>query len=126
MLAEAIASGDEEVISEVAGSRLGQIEELLERQVRKGQVRAVLGAMNQKRINEANKHLETKVCEGIGEHVARIDATQFFAMRAIHGEDCWHDPDFIEAFMRDNPACKLNLHVAKRFNGADLTTNEHE
>jgi hypothetical protein len=38
----------------------------------------------------------------------RIDGETYFQMRALYGDGCWGDPEFIEAFHRDNPAARVN------------------
>ena len=51
--------------------------------------------------------VEHKTVNGLGQHYMRIDAETYFQMRALYGDDCWADPEFIEAFHRDNPACRV-------------------
>lgn len=56
------------------------------------------------RDNAATTH---KAVNGLGEKVASIDAEIYFQMRAKYGEACWDDPEFVSAFLRDNPACRV-------------------
>jgi hypothetical protein len=50
---------------------------------------------------------EHKSVNGLGQHYMRIDAETYFQCRGLYGDDCWNDPEFVEAFHRDNPACRV-------------------
>lgn len=67
-------------------------------------------AMNQRQeaIARDLQQNEHKTANGLGQHVARIDAEAYFQMRALYGELCWDDPEFMAAYIRDNPACRVN------------------
>lgn len=58
-------------------------------------------------IAQANQQIEHKACNGLGEKVATIDTEVYFQMRALYGDECWSDPEFVKAFLRDNPACRV-------------------
>jgi hypothetical protein len=50
---------------------------------------------------------EHKSMEGLGQHYMRIDGEAYLQMRALYGDECWNDPEFVEAYYRDNPACRV-------------------
>lgn len=50
---------------------------------------------------------EHKSVDGLGQHYLRVDAEIVAQMQAKYGQDCWGDDEFIEAFHRDNPACRV-------------------
>ncbi len=105
------------LITDLHQARGSRAKDLLNQLVEKAQVQAALARLRQHKINQANRHLETRVVEGIGHKVASIDLGVFVQMRNLHGPACWNDPDFIAAFLRDNPACALKLHTKFYFNG---------
>lgn len=51
--------------------------------------------------------VEHKNVNGLGQHYMRVDAETYFQVRALYGDDVWSDPEFIEAFHRDNPSCRV-------------------
>lgn len=61
----------------------------------------------QRAIAQDLQRTEHKTVDGLGQHVGRIDAEAYFQMRALYGDDCWADPEFVDAFLRDNPACRV-------------------
>lgn len=60
-------------------------------------------------LASANQQVQHKAMNGLGEKVASIDAEVYFQMRAIYGDWVWSDPEFVEAFLRDNPACRVKV-----------------
>jgi hypothetical protein len=46
---------------------------------------------------------EHKAVDGLGVKVGSIPYKEYMQMRVEHGDDCWSDPGFIEAYFRDNP-----------------------
>ena len=66
-------------------------------------------AMHQRQtaIAQDLQSVEHKTVEGLGQHYMRIDAETYFQMRALYGDECWNDPEFVEAHYRDNPACRV-------------------
>lgn len=58
-------------------------------------------------VARANSAIEHKAVNGLGEKVATIPQSVFNQMRAIYGDACWEDPEFMRAFLRDNPACRV-------------------
>jgi hypothetical protein len=65
--------------------------------------------MNQRQqaIGRFNEQIEYKTVDGLGTKVGEIDMEMYFQMRAKYGDDCWDDPEFIKAFLRDNPAARI-------------------
>ena len=61
----------------------------------------------QQAIGLDNQRTTFKAADGLGTLHMRVSQEEFFAMRAKYGEDCWNDPDFIEAYRRDNPYCRV-------------------
>ena len=59
----------------------------------------------QKRVAKEVADTEHKHVEGIGELVARIPLREYLSAKAPnrYGHFCWHDPDFVKAYIRDNP-----------------------
>jgi hypothetical protein len=109
-----------ELITDLRQSHGSRAKDLLNQLVTKGQVQAALAQLRQHRINQAHAQIETRMVEGLGQKVAEIDLGVFFQMRNQHGHNCWHDPDFIAAFLRDNPACALKLHTTFYWNGVNF------
>lgn len=58
-------------------------------------------------IAKENQAIEYKSCDGIGEKVGSIDAEIWLSMMVKYGNQCWSDPEFVAAFLRDNPACRV-------------------
>lgn len=58
-------------------------------------------------IAKENEQIEHKACNGIGEKVGSIDAEIWLSMMQKYGQHCWDDPEFVAAFLRDNPACRV-------------------
>lgn len=58
-------------------------------------------------IGKANSAIEHKAVDGLGEKIGSIPYKVYMQMRVEHGDDCWDDPHFIKAFLRDNPACRI-------------------
>lgn len=106
-----------EIVGTIERANNSRMKELLNKLVTRSQVAMVISGVNQRRINEATKHLETKVAEGLGEWVCRIDRLQYLAQQQIHGWNCWSDPEFIESFLRDNPGYRLRYHAKNYVNG---------
>lgn len=106
-----------EIITTLTRSESETLKGALDRQVERSRLALALSATNQMRINAATQKLETKVAEGMGEWVCRIDRIQFEAQRRIHGQGCWHDPEFVAAFLRDNPSYRLKYHAKNYVNG---------
>ena len=55
-----------------------------------------------------------KSVNGLGQLVGRIDGETFFQMRVKYGDDCWSDPAFMKAFLRDNPACRVTTNYGTK------------
>lgn len=74
--------------------------ELIERAAREQHVRMKAGELAVARDLVAT---EFKAANGLGELQLRVPLETFHAMKGKYGENCWSDPEFIEAFKRDNP-----------------------
>lgn len=66
-------------------------------------------AMHQRQAQMARdlQSVEHKSVNGLGQHYLRVDRETYFQMRALFGEECWSDSEFIDAFHRDNPQCRV-------------------
>jgi hypothetical protein len=53
------------------------------------------------------RQYEHKLVDGLGTHYMRITQKEYLAMRAKYGDNCWEDADFVEAYRRDNPYCRV-------------------
>ena len=60
----------------------------------------------QARVNRVNVDGRNKTMT-FGEHIGRISLPVYFQMRALYGDQCWQDPEFVEAFFRDNPGARV-------------------
>jgi hypothetical protein len=58
--------------------------------------------------------IEHKAVEGLGVKVGSIPYAVYMQMRVDHGEDCWSDPAFIDAFFRDNPQLRAKTKFGTR------------
>ncbi len=65
------------------------------------------GMLNRQTEIGRENHDITFKATSFGEPYMRIDAQEYFAMRAKYGESCWDDPEFVEAYRRDNPYCRV-------------------
>ena len=87
---------------------------------------AALAKGRQLRIAEANARLEHAHIEGVGEHVASIDAFSFIDWERRH-PGITRDPDWLKSLLRDNPECRVKSHSAKTqvsFAGLDFRPSE--
>ena len=57
--------------------------------------------------------------DGLGQHKATIPAREYFRWHQSH-PGCWSDKQFINEFMRDNPALKTKSLDTKVFKGASV------
>ena len=106
-----------EVIAEIGNSRA--LRRLKRELITGAKFQQEFAILRQQRINEANRRIEHRVLEGIGEKVAEIDAELYWQMTYLYGEDCWADPDFIEDTLQKNPGLRLHVKrpVRVRFDG---------
>ncbi len=65
------------------------------------------GMLNRQTEIGRENHAITFKATSFGEPYMRIDSQEYFAMRAKYGESCWDDPEFVEAYRRDNPYCRV-------------------
>jgi hypothetical protein len=80
---------------------------LTEEEVRSGcNARLHLAYADAERIAAQNARIERAFVEGLGQLEAQIPATTYFAMMAVHGRDCWQDPDFLRSYQSHNPGSK--------------------
>jgi hypothetical protein len=77
------------------------------------QVRAALALARQKRINEANRRIERKFLEGIGEVVATIDADIYHRFGLMYGYETVNSPDFLKSLLRDNPELRIKSRTTR-------------
>lgn len=72
-------------------------------------------------IGRDNHNAQTQNINGIGTHAARIPNLEWKLAQAMYGDDCWLDPDFMRAYIRDNP----HVRVATKFNtnGSEIVRN---
>src|SRR4029077_7722800 len=90
-----------EIVTEIGSSRA--LRRLKRELITGAKFQQEFAILRQERINEANRQIEHRVLEGIGEKVAEIDAELYWQMTYLYGEDCWADPDFIEDTLAKNP-----------------------
>lgn len=69
-------------------------------------VDAVLAATRQRRIAMANERLEHAAVDGLGQHVASIDAFAW-ADAERRNPGITGDPDWLRSLLRDNPECRV-------------------
>ena len=75
-------------------------------------VQAALAAGRQRRIAEANARLEHAAIEGVGQHVASIDAFAFLDWERRH-PGITRDPGWLKSLLRDNPECRVDYTPRK-------------
>jgi hypothetical protein len=74
----------------------------VEREFRCGEnARFTMAAVAQEKLNALTAREETRMIDGVGQLVGRIDPDVYWAMRLKHGEECWNDPTFRKLAIRD-------------------------
>jgi hypothetical protein len=73
---------------------------------------AVNARARQMRIAEANARLEHAHIEGVGQHVASIDAFAFIDWERRH-PGITREKDWLKSLLRDNPECRVESTSAK-------------
>jgi len=73
---------------------------------------AVNAKARQMRIAQANARLEHAHIEGVGQHVASIDAFAFIDWERRH-PGITRDKDWLKSLLRDNPECRVESTSAK-------------
>jgi hypothetical protein len=73
---------------------------------------AVNARARQMRIAQANAVLEHAHIEGVGQHVASIDAFAFFDWER-RNPGITRDKDWLKSLLRDNPECRVQTTSAK-------------
>ena len=65
--------------------------------------------LRQQALKQDLDSFTTKSVNGLGQHYMRIDAEMYYQMRTIYGEECWDDPEFVQAFHDDprNEYCRV-------------------
>ncbi len=58
-------------------------------------------------IGQRNNQIEHKAVNGLGVKVGEIPLKAVIQQRQLHGDDCWEDPGFVQAFFRDNPQLRV-------------------
>jgi len=69
---------------------------------------AAMAMKRQTEIRQATAHVEHRSVEGLGQLTMQIDPGVYHRMQAIYGADCFADPDFRRACLRDNPDMRVN------------------
>jgi hypothetical protein len=88
---------------------------------------AVNARARQLRIAEANARLEHAHIEGVGQHVASIDAFAFIDWER-RNPGITRDKDWLKSLLRDNPECRVQTSSAKTqvsFAGMDFNPSEN-
>jgi hypothetical protein len=87
---------------------------------------AVNARARQMRIAQANAVLEHAHIEGVGQHVASIDAFAFYDWER-RNPGITRDKDWLKSLLRDNPDCRVESKSAKTqvsFAGMDFNPSE--
>jgi hypothetical protein len=100
-----------EIVAEIGNSRA--LRRLKRELITGAKFQQEFAILRQERINEANRIIEHRVIEGIGEKVAEIDAELYFQMMNLYGEDCWADPDFLEDTLAKNPGLRIRCRLPR-------------
>lgn len=98
-------------------------------------VKMALAAARNARIQAENERLESRLIDGLGQLVARVDADVFFAMRFRFGPDCWKDKDFLDDCVRkgmirkvrgraDKTTLLVNGRKAQRLQGGEVASRQ--
>jgi hypothetical protein len=88
---------------------------------------AVNARARQLRIAQANARLEHAHIEGVGQHVASIDAFAFIDWER-RNPGITRDKDWLKSLLRDNPECRVESTSAKTqvsFAGMDFNPSEN-
>ena len=88
---------------------------------------AVNAKARQLRIAQANARLEHAHIEGVGQHVASIDAFAFIDWER-RNPGITRDKDWLKSLLRDNPECRVESTSAKTqvsFAGMDFNPSEN-
>jgi len=88
---------------------------------------AVNARARQMRIAQANAVLEHAHIEGVGQHVASIDAFAFVDWER-RNPGITRDKDWLKSLLRDNPECRVESKSAKTqvsFAGMDFNPSEN-
>ena len=88
---------------------------------------AVNAKARQLRIAQANARLEHAHIEGVGQHVASIDAFAFIDWER-RNPGITRDKDWLKSLLRDNPECRVESKSAKTqvsFAGMDFNPSEN-
>jgi len=88
---------------------------------------AVNAKARQLRIAQANARLEHAHIEGVGQHVASIDAFAFIDWER-RNPGITRDKDWLKSLLRDNPECRVQTSSAKTqvsFAGMDFDPSEN-
>jgi hypothetical protein len=75
------------------------------------------------KVAQENRATEHKAVDGLGEKVGSIPYPVYMQMRALYGDNCWDDPEFMEAFFRDNP--QLRVATRRGTRGQEYSGHNH-
>jgi hypothetical protein len=100
---------------------------LVKEELRRGwYAQAVNARARQMRIAQANAVLEHAHIEGVGQHVASIDAFAFYDWER-RNPGITRDKDWLKSLLRDNPECRVESKSSKTqvsFAGMDFNPSE--
>jgi hypothetical protein len=90
-----------------------ELGELVKEELRLGwHFDAVQAKTRQARIAQANARLVAAHIEGVGQHVASIDAFAFHDWERRE-PGITRDPDWLKSLLRDNPECRVESRPGK-------------
>jgi hypothetical protein len=92
----------DDAILEVTGAS----EEVLAEFRRGFQAQAVAAAVAQERLNEVVARNPSRMIDGVGQLVGRVNADVYHLMRHKHGEEVWSDPLFRKRAVEGGLMCK--------------------
>lgn len=105
----------------------GELGELVKEELIRGwQYDAVMAKTRQARIAQANARLEHAHIEGVGQHVASIDAFAFYDWER-RNPGVTRDRHWLKSLLRDNPECRVESRSAQTkvsFAGLDFRPAE--
>lgn len=70
------------------------------------QAQAVQAALAQERLNAAVTREPSRMIDGVGQLIGRVDADVYHLMKHRHGEEVWSDPHFRKRALEDGLMAK--------------------
>lgn len=68
----------------------------------------------QEAVAKANQSVEHKAVNGLGTKVGSVTPRIWLSMMQKFGNDCWDNPDFVNWFLREEPACRVTTSRGTR------------